>query len=103
MTGVQRAASYLKKPVTDMNIRDFVKLTKKLIRTSKPLAEELVFEQGLRGNVTQKFIRTTLPDRFTKSGDLSIEAKKAIVEDFSTDGTKTIGDLFKTLLSEASN
>ena len=44
----------------------------------KDIAETMVFEQGLRGNVTDKFVRKIMPDTFDESGELTKTGKENV-------------------------
>lgn len=60
------------------DINDFRKNFTLGAKKYKDVAENMVFEQGLRGNVTDQFIRKIMPDNFDKSGKLTQTGKENI-------------------------
>ncbi len=80
--------------ILDANINIFRNEMAKAARKYKDVAETMVFEQGLRGDVDNRFVRKILPDYFDKTGNLTESGKngiKDIIFDmFSTPKSKKV-------------
>lgn len=78
--------------ILNANINVFKNEMAKAARNYKDVAETMVFEQGLRGDVDKKFIRKILPDYFDKTGNLTETGKNGIKD--------IIFDMFSTKKSK---
>ena len=64
--------------ILNANINVFKNEMAKAARNYKDVAETMVFEQGLRGDVDKKFIRKILPDYFDKTGNLTETGRQGL-------------------------
>ena len=78
--------------ILDANINIFRNEMAKAARKYKDVAETMVFEQGLRGDVDNRFVRKILPDYFDKTGNLTESGKKGLKD--------IIFDMFSTKKSK---
>ncbi len=64
--------------IFDANISHFRKGFSNAAKKDIWVAEKMVFEHGLRGDVDNKFVRKILPDHFDKQGNLTGKGKENI-------------------------
>ena len=64
--------------VFDATIKDFTKAYADSAKFNKRIAEKLVFNHGLEGEVNDKFIRKLLPETFDEAGNLTQKGKTSI-------------------------
>ena len=65
-----KSDSFLDKPMLEMTIQDNLELAKKLSHESHEYKENLIL-RGLKGDITESFIRQTHPHRFDETGKLT--------------------------------
>ncbi len=73
-----KAISFWKKPVLSMTPQDLTKFINQACIDNKNVAYGLYFQKGLRGPVTDEFIKKQAPHMFKADGTLSVRHKKIL-------------------------
>lgn len=64
--------------ILDATIKDFTKAYADSAKFNKQIAQKMVFNHGLEGEVDDTFIRKVLPDTFDEAGNLTEKGKSSI-------------------------
>lgn len=104
MQSVSKVGLDLNKPLNLMNLGDAREMTTYLVRESNAYATKLV-NKGLRGDVTDSFVRKIYPEDFAKDGSCTKKGEKRILAFFQQLVSPeippfypTIGDLENAIL-----
>lgn len=104
MQSVSRVGLDLNKPLALMTLGEAREMTADLVKESKGYAEKLV-SQGLRGDVTDRFVRKIYPKDFAKDGYYAYKGPRRVLEYFQqlispkdAPLCPTIGDLKNAIL-----
>ena len=64
--------------ILDANIKEFTKVYADSAKFNKRIAQKMVFNHGLEGEVDDTFIRKILPETFDDAGNLTEKGKTSI-------------------------